>query len=77
MSNTVSDYLTYSNLQMLAEATGVQLGSIPVEEGSWASVGNKRSSKTPLEVARQLNEQGWEVVAHKGNSPTGLSATLF
>jgi hypothetical protein len=76
-TNTISDYSTYANLQMLAEAIDIRVGNIPTQKGEWADIGNDRSSKTPLNIAEEMSEQGWAVAAHIKNTPTGLSATLF
>jgi Ca2+-binding RTX toxin-like protein len=73
MANEVSTYFTYANLQMAAEALLHKYGFTIDGLGK----GNDRASRTPTAVAEQLIKDGWTVVAHQTNTPTGLSATLF
>lgn len=77
MTNAISAYFTYANLQMLAESTqipdGYSKGSI---DKTWLTKGNERSSRTPDDIADQIVKD-WAIVAHSGNSGTGFSATLF
>ncbi|WP_374563902.1 calcium-binding protein [Ideonella sp.] len=77
MNNTIADYQTYVNLQMFAEATGITGTEIPTGLGDWADKGNERASRTPLEISRQMVDQGWVIADHKKNTGTGFSGTLF
>ena len=77
-SNTptnVSTYLKYANLQMAAEAlfTDGFSGLIPLDV---LTTGNNRTSKfTPTQATQFAAE--WKVAAHKANTGTGFSGTLF
>jgi hypothetical protein len=77
MTNNVATYLKYANLQMAAEAALDKFGN----QASVAALifGNDRSSKFPTVLADQFvaDGQGWVVVAHQSNTPTGFSGTLF
>lgn len=76
MSNTISDYLSYLNLQMAAESTQIPDGySGPILD-SFLVKGNERSSKTPDSIIKQVTGQ-WQIASHLENTKTGLSATLF
>jgi hypothetical protein len=73
---TTAQLLTYTNVQMAAEAiypVGFASGAIPI---STLTVGNNRSSKlTPTQATQFATE--WQVVEHKANTSTGFSGTLF
>ena len=78
MTNVVSTYLKYANLQMAAEAsllTGVLAGTVQLKDA--LTGGNDRSSKFTDALADQFIADGWEVVAHQANTPTGFSGSLF
>ena len=79
-TNVIPSYLKYANLQMAAEALLDQFAySTPLGLKAALEFGNNRSSKFTTVLADQFvaNGQGWVVVAHKANSPTGFSGTLF
>jgi hypothetical protein len=77
MTNEVSTYLKYANLQMASEAlldTSLQFG---LEKA--LTNGNNRSSKfTTTQATEFVNAtDGWTVVEHLGNTTSGFSGTLF
>ena len=85
MSNDVSVYLKYANLQMAAESLfgvnnsddpGTVMGSTSMTLTSLMD-GNTRSSRFTRTQAQQLLDDGWTVVEHKANTATGFSGTLF
>jgi len=72
----IATLLKYINLQMAGEAIypfGFTNGPI---EPSELIEGNNRNSKFPTALALQFKDD-WKVVAHKENTPTGFSGTLF
>ncbi|HQS39346.1 calcium-binding protein [Polaromonas sp.] len=85
MSNDITNYLKYANLQMAAESlfgiTNVDAPGTLKLTGSMdvASLtkGNDRASKFTSTQADQLVADGWAVVEHKSNTATGFSGTLF
>jgi hypothetical protein len=89
MTNNITAYLKYANVQMAAEALygfNPKLSSTNLIPGSTETYpvinpadlieGNNRSSKfTDIQAAEFA--QLWEVVEHKSNTSTGFSGTLF
>jgi Ca2+-binding RTX toxin-like protein len=76
-NNAVSTYLTYANLQMAAEALLNEF-AYTTTPGliSALTFGNNRSSKFTAVQATQFASE-WEVVAHKPNTDSGFSGTVF
>ena len=73
MTKEIATYMKYANLQMAAEGF-LALG--PLNSSSLV-LGNTRASKfTPIQ-AQALVDEGWQVKAHKANTSTGFSGTLF
>ena len=74
MTNSVSMYLKYSNVQMAAEA----LLDRPDPEGLVGQLkfGNNRSSKFTDVGATQFAKD-WTVVEHESDTASGFSGTLF
>ena len=74
-TNNVQTYLVYANLQMAAEAfyTDGYSGAL---SAATLTIGNNRSSKFTPTQANQFKGE-WAVVAHKANTSTGFSGTLF
>lgn len=91
MTNQITDFLKYANLQMAAEAlfafnarNGNAVNLIPGDTTELNTplsttnlvVGNDHASKfTPTSAAQFA--PGWTVVQHKSNTPTGFSGSLF
>lgn len=75
MSTQIASLLKYANLQMAAEAYlsnfGNQISEVALTEG------NKRSSRFPTALSKQLASDRWTVVEHLRNTDTGFSGTLF
>jgi hypothetical protein len=76
MSNQITNFLNYANIQMAAEAiypTGFTAGVIPNQT---LIDGNNRSSKfTPTQATEFVGK--YTVLAHQANTTTGFSGTLF
>jgi len=70
---SASTYLKYANLQMAAEALLDSAGTFKQQ----LTTGNNRSSKFTDVLADQFMADGWTVLAHKPNTATGFSGTLF
>jgi hypothetical protein len=90
MTNEVTTYLKYANLQIAAEAlfefnhlrpTGSagpgSTASYPTINPVYLTDGNNRSSKLTSTQAQQFINDGWTVVEHISNTTTGFSGTLF
>ncbi|VTU30930.1 hypothetical protein H4CHR_02703 [Variovorax sp. PBS-H4] len=75
MSNEITTYLKYVNLQMAAEALWDRVDP----EGALGQLqyGNNHSSKFTKTQAQQFIDEGWTVAEHKSNTSTGFSGTLF
>ena len=85
MTNQVSTYLKYANLQMAAEAL---YDFLPQEDPATSQtfagpidladlkLGNEHASKFTETLAADFIQQ-WEVVEHLSNTATGFSGTLF
>ncbi len=71
---TVTQLLTYANLQMAAEAR-LDLFNNQVSVAALTTGNNRASKFTPTQAAQFVTE--WEVVAHEPNTTTGFSGTLF
>lgn len=77
MANEIATYLKFANLQMAAEAL---LDRIPLVGITKALTdGNNRSSKFTQAQATEFTDpaKGWSVLAHRPNTSTGFSGTLF
>ena len=73
---SIQELLEYANLQMAAEArypAGFVSGPLAAAD---LTVGNTRTSKFPDVLAQQFAPQ-YNVLAHKKNTSTGFSGTLF
>ncbi len=75
MTNEITTYLKYANLQMAAESLFGGTGS--TMDVASLVLGNNRSSKFTEIQAQQFIEEGWTVAEHKSNTSTGFSGTLF
>ncbi|QAU34865.1 calcium-binding protein [Janthinobacterium sp. 17J80-10] len=73
--NQVTTYLKYANLQMAAEAI-YSVGFSGSISAAILTDGNNRSSKFTDVLAEQFVKD-WRVVAHKANTSTGFSGTVF
>jgi len=83
MTNPITTLLKYAHLQMAAEARYGVTNEVIGEEKEFSSIhvpnlitGNGRSSKFTATDAAWFKDI-WEVVAHKSNTSTGFSGTLF
>lgn len=78
MSQEIATYLKYANVQMAAEATtldSVLTGAVPLEDALFR--GNERASRFTRITADAFVSDGWKLVAHQKNTPTGFSGSLF
>lgn len=75
MTREVATYLKYANLQMASEALLDRIPQVGLVKA--LTDGNNRSSKFTQIQADQFIADGWTVVEHKSNTPTGFSGTLF
>lgn len=74
--NQAATQLVFANLQMAAETiypAGFTTGAI---SPTWLTTGNNRSSRFTTAEAAQFARE-WTVVAHRPNTDTGFSGTLF
>jgi len=77
MANRAQELLTYSHLQIAAEAfldefdTSTRAGVLAA-----LTIGNERASRLPLVLAEEFADT-FEVIAHQPNTSSGFSATLF
>jgi trimeric autotransporter adhesin len=74
--NQATTLLVYADLQMAAETIypeGFVSGPI---SAAWLALGNNRASKFTESQAQRFAAE-WEVAAHKPNSGTGFSGTVF
>lgn len=76
MTSAIEAYLKYANLQMAAEATGLESGMTGNQLKDVLVLGNTRTSKFPTVLAEDF-VRSWTVVDHKANTGTGFSGTLF
>lgn len=78
MSNEITTYLKFANVQMAAEADYLNVTDFSDREAIRAALirGNNRSSKFPDTLATEF-AANWTVVEHKANTATGFSGTLF
>jgi hypothetical protein len=85
MTNAISTYLKYANVQMAAEALFNQQGNAPGSTFSGPitdanigilTLGNNRTSRFTAIQADEFSKD-WSVVEHISNTPTGFSGTLF
>ena len=83
MTNDITTYLKYANLQIAAESLfGVEPTDAPGKVSTAMSAltltsGNNRTSKFTGVQAQQFLADGWTVVEHESNTKTGFSGTLF
>lgn len=85
MTNQISTYLKYANLQMAAEALyRLRPDDDPAPDQTFSGLvdpkiltdGNEHASKFTETLAADFIQQ-WEVVEHLSNTATGFSGTLF
>lgn len=80
MSLSISSMLKYGNLQMAAEAFVIDENGVKKFTGrsliDALEVGNNHNSKFTRDQAAEFAKY-WKVVAHRENSKTGFSGTLF
>ncbi len=81
MANDIATYFKYANLQMAAEAllnNGIGIGK-RAELIAELKAGNNHSSKFTQAQATEFTDpaKGWSVLAHRPNTSTGFSGTLF
>jgi pimeloyl-ACP methyl ester carboxylesterase len=74
-TNAVATYLKFANLQMAAEAIFPDAFSGGIATNT-LTTGNNRSSKFTTVLAEQFAKD-WKVVAHRADTNTGFSGTLF
>jgi hypothetical protein len=73
---TTASLLVYANVQMAAETLYPTRFTSGLINPDWLVVGNNRSSKfTPTQATKFAGE--WVVVAHRANTTTGFSGTVF
>jgi hypothetical protein len=79
MANDIATYFKYANLQMAAEAINLESGMSPSRLKDALILGNKHSSVFTQAQATEFTDpaKGWSVLAHRPNTSTGFSGTLF
>jgi Ca2+-binding RTX toxin-like protein len=77
-NNLAQSFLRFANLQMASEAflQGVSVGTEQPRLATLLVAGNSHASRFPDALAQKFADE-YEVIAHKANTSTGFSGTLF
>ena len=77
MSLSAQTILQYSYLQLAADASGLQVDMKGDDLVRPLTLGNGRITAFTAAEAKTFAAAGWTVLAHKANTGTGFSGTLF